>query len=84
MEKETLDMRDTVCGLVPAMAGRLKDTPAGVVEFLIRPGVEHELVSAFANDPDWSMALEPGEGFDRARFTRRRKARPNPLNLLSY
>lgn len=86
-QKQVIDLREVCCGLVPAILDHLAEATADVVEILVRPGIEPEVVSGFGAGGPWNLAFLPSFGHGLARFTRR-KGQPQEhipnLNLLDY
>ncbi len=86
-EQVTLDVRQTVCGLMPELLNhleRLKNTEVREVTFLVRPGVRDEIVSALGTGGRWGLAFETAIGHDVLICTRRIEADKPSLNLLDY
>lgn len=85
--RETIDIRQTVCGLMPELLDhleRLKNTDVREVAFLVRPGVRDEIVSALGTGGRWDLTFETAIGHDVLVCTRRPEADKPTLNLLDY
>lgn len=77
-QREVIDIRHVSCGLIPQIALKLKQTLADELEFHIRTGLDHEMVSAFGSNSNWNLVLVPDLFHCRAVFTRvvGKKVRP--------
>ena len=85
-EKQVFDLREVCCGLVPEILDNLAQAQADVVEVLVRPGIEPEVVSGFGSGGAWDLTFVPSLGHGLARFVRR-KNQPTytpTLDLLDY
>lgn len=84
MNNKIIDLQDVTCGLVPAIVNNLNEYDGNVIDFYIRPGIRHTIVSGFGTGGDWDMEFITSLGYDVLRMTRKKKDNKVELNILSY
>ena len=86
-KRETIDVRQTVCGLMPELLNhlaRLKQAGTSEAAFLVRTGVRDEIVSALGTGGQWDLSFDTAIGYDVLICTRRPDADKPRLNLVEY
>lgn len=84
MEKKVVDLKHVTCGLVPAIVDHLSAYSGDVIDFQIRSGIRHTIVSGFGTGGKWEMEFKTALDHDILRMIRKEKKKKTELNIVSY
>ncbi|WP_432735437.1 hypothetical protein [Maridesulfovibrio sp. FT414] len=84
MYSKIVDLKAVTCGLVPIIVNHLDTSSDEVVEFQIHLGIREEILSGFGSGGNWKIEVRDDLGCDRLRFTRRKPADEDRLNIVEY